>query len=316
MEYAPPKRVQTRGCATYGGSGGVEMFGLNCASTSGDNRAEQRIENDYTAGTRQFDGEMRVVSLGGTNVSVKQTFMPNNGAFLMIAVAADGRLYSVGDNGVLATGVVGKWVRVTTIHDVRAGTHEMYADGALKVTKTGARQVAWHDKYGTYRLGSGRGPIVVEWRNVKFFRDGRSPPGGATPPGPVADAGAVDAAADATVLSDAASGTGAGGSGGSGGTMGTGGATGSGGAYAGAGGSGSGGEGGTGGAPATADAGTRGQGGRGGSVGQPAPREGSGGCAFSGTAPAGGSLASLAGLTFLLLSRRRNRGWGPRADRR
>src|SRR5687767_3243399 len=93
--YTPGQRVQTRGCGTYGSGGGVEMFGLSCASASGDNRAEQRIENDYSTGTRQFEGEVRVLSLGGTNVSLKQTFMPDNGAFLMIAVATEGRLYSV-----------------------------------------------------------------------------------------------------------------------------------------------------------------------------------------------------------------------------
>ncbi len=54
--YDPPERVQTRGCATYAAEGGVERFGLTCDATSGDNRAEQRIENDYSSGTNQFDG--------------------------------------------------------------------------------------------------------------------------------------------------------------------------------------------------------------------------------------------------------------------
>src|SRR4029450_1944241 len=118
-----------------------------------------RIENDYTSGMHQFEGEVRVLSLPGTNVSLKQTFMPNNGAFLMLGGSTGGRLYSVGDNAELATGIVGRWVRINTIHNVSAGTHEIYADGMLKYTKTGGRQVAWHDKYGTYRLGSGHGPI-------------------------------------------------------------------------------------------------------------------------------------------------------------
>src|SRR5688572_8745325 len=150
--YTPPTRVQTRGCASHNQSGGVETFSLSCDATAGDNRAEQRIENDYSSGTRQFEGEVRVVSLGGSNVSLKQTFMPQNGAFLMIAVATGGRLYSVGDNGELAAGIIGRWVRINTVHDVAAGTHKMFIDGVLRVTKSGARQVPWHDKYGTYRL--------------------------------------------------------------------------------------------------------------------------------------------------------------------
>jgi hypothetical protein len=192
-EYMPGRTLQIRGCGAHSGSSdGVETFGLTCADTNGDNRAEDRIQDDYTSGTRQFQGEVRVVSLPGTNVSLKQTFMRDNGAFLMIGVASTGRLYSVGDNGELATDVIGRWVRINTIHDVGAGTIQIYADGVLKVTKTGARQVAWYNKYGSYRLGSGHGPISVEWRNTRFWRDGKG--GGGTPPPPGPDAAVADAA--------------------------------------------------------------------------------------------------------------------------
>jgi hypothetical protein len=238
-EYMPGRTLQTRGCGSHSGSStGVETFGLTCADTSGDNRAEDRIQDDYTSGTRQFQGEVRVVSLPGTNVSLKQTFMRDNGAFLMVGVSNAGRLYSVGDNGELATDVIGKWVRINTIHDVAAGTIQIYADGVLKVTKTGARQVAWYNKYGSYRLGSGHGPITVEWRNTRFWRDGRG--AGGTPPA-TSDAGApaepdaavaVDARApDPDPPADAAStggtsGTSTGGASGTGGASATGGKTG------------------------------------------------------------------------------------------
>jgi hypothetical protein len=132
---------------------------------------------------------------------VKQTFMRDNGAFLMIGVSMNGRLYSVGDNGELATEVIGRWVRINTIHDVGAGTHQIYIDGVLKVTKTGARQVAWYNKYGSYRLGSGHGPITVEWRNTRFWKDGRSEGGPPAPPPP--DAGAPPVMPDAASAPDA-----------------------------------------------------------------------------------------------------------------
>jgi hypothetical protein len=200
-EYMPGKTLQTRGCGAHSASGGVETFQVTCADTSGDNRAEDRIQDDYTSGTRQFQGEVRVVSLPGTNISVKQTFMRDNGAFLMIGVSMNGRLYSVGDNGELATEVIGRWVRINTVHDVGAGTHQIYVDGVLKVTKTGARQVAWYNKYGSYRLGSGHGPITVEWRNTRFWKDGRSE--GGPPAPPPADAGASPVAPDAASAPDA-----------------------------------------------------------------------------------------------------------------
>jgi hypothetical protein len=179
--YSPGMNLQLRGCGAHSASGGVETFRLTCSSTSADNRAEQRITNDYSSGTNQFEGEVRVVSLGGMNVSLKQTFMPQNGAFLMIAVGSGGRLYSVGNSGDLATGIVGNWVRLNTIHTYSNGNHQIYINGSIKYTKTGGRQVPWHDKYGSYRLGSGRGPITVEWRNVRFWRGGTSGGGGNTP---------------------------------------------------------------------------------------------------------------------------------------
>jgi MYXO-CTERM domain-containing protein len=310
-EYMPIRRVQTRGCATHGAAGGVDTFTLTCADTGGDNRAEARVENDYSSGTRQFEGEVRVVSLGGSNVSLKQTFMPDNGAFLMLGVASDGRLYSVGDAGAdLATGIIGKWVRINTIHDHSTGNHEIYVDGVLKFTKTGGRQVAFHDKYGTYRLGSGRGPIVAEWRNIRYFRDGKSD-GAGRPIPPTGDGGVADARSeDAATGEDAGperdgSPAGTGGAGdGSGGA--TGGVTGSGGA--------TGNNGGSGGSGSTATGGRGGSGGKGGAPGggtpSPAAPSDSAGCGCklgaSGGSPGGDALAALLAAGALILHRRRS----------
>jgi MYXO-CTERM domain-containing protein len=310
-EYDPVRRVQTRGCSTHSAAGGVDTFTLTCADTSGDNRAEARVENDYSSGTRQFQGEVRVVSLGGSNVSLKQTFMPNNGAFLMLGVASDGRLYSVGDAGAdLATGIIGKWVRINTIHTMSTGNHEIYVDGVLKFTKTGGRQVAFHDKYGTYRLGSGRGPIVAEWRNIKFFRDGKSD---GRPAPPKDDAGASDAGAeDAMAGEDAGQEADASGSGGAGGSA----SGGSGGASSGV--SGSGGAstgGGSGGSAPSVTGGRSGSGGKGGAQGsggassEGAPSDPAGcGCkvgASGGDAGAVTALLAIAGLCLHLRRRRR-----------
>jgi hypothetical protein len=328
--YNPVERVQTRGCATYNSNGGVQRFGLSCGDSSGDNRAEQRVENDYSSGTNQFQGEVRVVSLGGSNVSLKQTFMPNNGAFLMLAVATPGRLYSVGDNADLAADIVGRWVRINTIHDVAAGTHEIWIDGVLKFIKRNGRQVAWHDKYGTYRLGSGRGPISAEWRNVQYWRGGRSP-GGTPQPSPATDAGvAGDVGGSGDAIPGGKPGPDAGGTGGSegtGGSGGSGGVAGSGGAGGGGGtggggsggsGAGTGGDPGSGGSGAAGSGGAAGAGGRGGSSSRPDAGAGTGGggvqgpakatgCVFGGSRPGGAGVALLGLALIGLVGRRRAR---------
>jgi hypothetical protein len=254
-----------------------------------------------------------VVSVGA-NIIVKQTFMPNLGAFFMMAVSADGRLYLHGGGGDVLPNVVGRWVRINTIHDVNAGTHQVYADGVLRTTKTGGRQVAWHDKYGAYRSQSGRGPAVVEWRNVKYWRGGRAPSGANPPPSPPRDAGAPDLRADAAPAPDGpgpadsgaggATGSGSGGNGGSGGgsagssggtggsAAGSGGATGTGGTSGGAGGRA------MGGSPVGSGAG-----------GAPAPGNtppSSGGCALAGPVSSAGPWP-LTGLLLALLARRRRR---------
>jgi hypothetical protein len=313
--YTPDESLQLRGCSEHSASGGVDQFRLTCSTMSGDNRAEHRTQNDYSSGTNQFEGEIRVVSVGA-NIIVKQTFMPNRGAFLMIAVSADGRLYLHGGGGDVLPNVVGKWVRINTIHDVSAGTHQIYADGVLRTTKSGGGQVAWHDKYGAYRSQSGRGPAVIEWRNIRYWRGGRATGGSNPPPPPAADAGAPEARPDAApspdgpgrpddaaaVTSGGAGGEGGGGSGGAGGSTsggGAGGAAGAGGRSGGAGAPG------TGGSPSVG-----GRGGAGGSDDDPEPSAGrpaaAGGCTLGG--PARGAGAGwLAGLLLAGLAGRRRR---------
>ena len=179
--YSPSKTLQLRGCSDYSSANGIETFKITCTNTTDDNRAEQRIQDDYSSGSRQFEGYVRVASLGGTNISLKQTFQAQNGAFLMIAVASDsgGRLYPVGTSTTLATGVNGTWVRINTIHDVSSGVHRVYINGSQKFTKTGGSS-PWYNKYGAYRTGSGKGPATIEWRDTRFWRDGSSS-GGSTP---------------------------------------------------------------------------------------------------------------------------------------
>ena len=164
--YSPSFTVQERGCGTVDNL----TFQLTCSTASGDQRAERRYAT-YTGGTRQFEGSFRITSLGGTRVSLKQTFReaPSAGPFWMLAVERGGRLYAVHGGATIATGAtVGTTVRVNTVHNT-ATEHRTYINGSRAHTYASSG-TSFYDKFGAYRTSSGQGPATVVWSNVKFWR--------------------------------------------------------------------------------------------------------------------------------------------------
>ncbi|GHH53692.1 hypothetical protein [Lentzea cavernae] len=164
--YSPSFTVQERGCGTVNNL----TFQLTCSTASGDQRAERRYAT-YTGGTRQFEGSFRITSLGGTRVSLKQTFReaPSAGPFWMLAVERGGRLYAVHGGATIATGAtVGTTVRVNTVHNT-ATEHRTYINGSRAHTYASSG-TSFYDKFGAYRTSSGQGPATVVWSNVKFWR--------------------------------------------------------------------------------------------------------------------------------------------------
>ncbi|SFQ98658.1 hypothetical protein SAMN04488564_101671 [Lentzea waywayandensis] len=164
--YSPSFTVQERGC------GNVDnlTFQLTCSTASGDQRAERRYAT-YTGGTRQFEGSFRITSLGGTRISLKQTFRdgPTAGPFWMLAVERGGRLYAVHGGATIATGAtVGTTVRVNTVHNT-ATEHRTYINGSRAHTYASSGS-SFYDKFGAYRTASGQGPATVVWSNIRFWR--------------------------------------------------------------------------------------------------------------------------------------------------
>ncbi|RZQ59462.1 hypothetical protein [Amycolatopsis suaedae] len=160
--YSPSFKVQERGCGQVDNL----TFRLTCSTASGDQRAERRYDT-YSSGTRQFEGSFRITSMGGTRISLKQTF--GSGPFFMLAVERGGRLYAVHGGTTIATGAtVGATVRVNTVHQV-GGQHRTYINGSRKheVASPGG---SFYDKFGAYRTNSGNGPATVVWSGVRFWQ--------------------------------------------------------------------------------------------------------------------------------------------------
>jgi len=164
--YSPSFSVQERGC----GDVADLTFRLTCSTASGDQRAERRYAT-YTSGTRQFQGSFRISSMGGTRISLKQTFRHESGAGFMLAVERGGRLYRVGGETIASGATVGTTVRVNTVHSTSSGSHQCYINGSQRHSYTLAKNGAgYYDKLGSYRTSSGQGPITVVWSGIRFWR--------------------------------------------------------------------------------------------------------------------------------------------------
>ena len=99
----PSFKVQQAGC----GKVNDLTFQLTCGNKSGQQRAERRYAT-YNGGSHQFQGTFRITSMGGSRISLKQTF--RNGPFFLLGVERGGRLYAVNNGRTIAaagTGQVG-----------------------------------------------------------------------------------------------------------------------------------------------------------------------------------------------------------------
>jgi hypothetical protein len=168
-EHFPTFNIQERGCGDVNGL----VFTLTCSNTTDDNRAERRYATYTGSAARQFEGSFRITSMGGTRISLKQTFkdLPTAGPDFMMAVESGGRLYAVHGGATISptgTATVGTTVRVNTIHRI-GNDHRVYINGALRLTVGDEGGSGYYDKFGFYRTASGRGPGSVTWSGIHFW---------------------------------------------------------------------------------------------------------------------------------------------------
>jgi hypothetical protein len=163
---SPSYNVQEKGCGSASGL----TFTLSCSTASGEQRAERRYAT-YTGGSHQFEGSFKITSMGGTRISLKQTFRDGSdaGPYFLLAAERGGRLYSVEGGATVATGAtVGTSVRVNTVNQV-GSSHRTYINGSLKNTVS-SPSGSYYDKFGAYRTSSGNGPITVTWSGIQFWQ--------------------------------------------------------------------------------------------------------------------------------------------------
>jgi hypothetical protein len=162
--WSPSHSTQTVGCGSVSGT----TFHLSCGNTSGEQRAEFRYST-FSSGTKQFQGTVKVTSLGGDRISLQQTFQDGVGPWSLIAVKKSGSLYQVEGGNTLSSYTVGTSVRINAICSTSSDKVDNYVNGSLKNTKTGGSG-SYYFKFGTYRTGSGFGPITATWSSISFYQ--------------------------------------------------------------------------------------------------------------------------------------------------
>jgi hypothetical protein len=164
--YSPTKKQDVRGSrATYSNSSGIETFTIY----PGDERSETRVNNNYTSGWNQFEGQVKVTS-GTTGTCVHQVFggQTNATALMIVAHSTSGGDLRRYDSQTLATGVYGVWLRINTVHDANGNKVSAYINGSNKGTWDDRGNATHYNKYGVYNISGSKSQ--TQWKSVKFWR--------------------------------------------------------------------------------------------------------------------------------------------------
>ena len=183
-EYFPTKSYHggVSQSQRYSISGNVEHFWVYDTdpsafpgSDSGP-RSEWKVNNDYTTGHQQFQGDVNPESGTGAYTCM-QIFGSTTQAtsFQMQVRDQDLKRYN---SEILATGVWGVYNRFNIIHYATTGTGtiEAYMNGTKVGTFADGGNISHYFKYGCYDTASATSYTGIYWRGVRFFSGGNSNP--------------------------------------------------------------------------------------------------------------------------------------------
>lgn len=162
--WSPTYNTQLVGSGAVSGS----TYSISSTSTSTEQRAERRYQT-FTSGSKQFQGSVKVNSLGGDRICLKQTFQDGTGPWNMIAVKKPGSLYEVEGGATLASYTIGSTVRINTVTYTGSDHVAVYVNGSMVEDVTGGAG-SYYDKLGTYRTASGQGPVSATWTSIQFWQ--------------------------------------------------------------------------------------------------------------------------------------------------
>lgn len=136
------------------------------------NRSEIRLQNEYSTGSRQFQGYVRI-NAPLNDESLFQIFGSTSGATQMMIrgySSSSGTIRTVGtpSSVTLSTSCYGVEKRVNVIH-YQGSRIEVYSNGSFKGSGTDSESVTNYWKYGCYGTLN-TGAVQVRWRTVRTYR--------------------------------------------------------------------------------------------------------------------------------------------------
>ena len=130
-------------------------------------RTEMRINNNYTSGIWQFEGDL-FVPTGTTGVAVMQVFGGSTSS-----TSCQLRVY----NGSLCyyttpimNNIHDTWIHVNVIHDANAHTVSVYLNGTLVRSAPDRGPATYYFKCGVYQQSNSSSLMQSQWANIKVWQ--------------------------------------------------------------------------------------------------------------------------------------------------
>ncbi|WP_081164647.1 polysaccharide lyase family 7 protein [Niastella populi] len=134
-------------------------------------RSELRMNNNYTSGRHQFEGDVYIVS-GSKGTDIMQVFGGSTHATaIMLKIhSASGGTIKRYDNETLMTSAYNKWIHVNVQHDADNGRIYVYINNTLKGNYADRGNATHYFKCGVYNISGSRSE--TRWKNVKYWKNG------------------------------------------------------------------------------------------------------------------------------------------------
>jgi hypothetical protein len=130
-------------------------------------RTEMRINNNYTSGVWQFEGDL-FVPTGTTGAAVMQVFGGSTSS-----TSCQLRVY----NGSLCyyttpimNNIHDNWIHVNVIHDANAHTVSVYLNGTFVRSAPDRGPATYYFKCGVYEQSNSSSLMQSQWANIKVWQ--------------------------------------------------------------------------------------------------------------------------------------------------